>query len=159
MNASTSVEPRRKRMDIPQYTNCQDFGHSKNYCKMEPFWQKCGQNHNNSKYTKSEDIKCTSKNCGINHPANFKGCPYFQDIKNKGANKDPIPTFNRVSPGKTYASASKANTNISSPNINTQHLGETQTLFTRIINLLVEFIEPYYPIIKQATTTLLSSII
>lgn len=36
-----SVEPRKKSRDTPQCTNCQRYGHTKNYGKLEPRCVKC----------------------------------------------------------------------------------------------------------------------
>lgn len=78
-----SVEPRRKNRDIPQCTNCQRYGHTKNYCKLAARCVKCTGDHHYSKCDKLKTDKPTCVNCGLEHTANYKKCDYYKDIKSK----------------------------------------------------------------------------
>jgi len=61
-----------------QCFNCQSFGHSSNFCGKPPKCVKCDLSHASKDCTKpaSTPPKCT--NCGGDHPANFSGCPRYQ---------------------------------------------------------------------------------
>ncbi|KAK5650639.1 hypothetical protein RI129_001668 [Pyrocoelia pectoralis] len=66
-----NVEPRRKSPDIPQCSRCQSYD--------------C---------TKTPQQKPQCVNCDGEHPANYRGCPYFQKISQK-VNKNHITSENR----------------------------------------------------------------
>ena len=74
------VEKRRPSSSVPQCTRCQHYGHTKNYCKREPRCVRCEGNHHykNCNVPRSTASKCV--NCKDDHPANFKGCTYYQTI-------------------------------------------------------------------------------
>ena len=61
-----------------QCFNCQSFGHSSNFCGKPPKCAKCDLSHASKDYTNPASTlqKCT--NCGGDHPANFSGCPRYQ---------------------------------------------------------------------------------
>ena len=63
---------------VRQCFNCQSFGHSSNFCGKPSKCVKCDQSHASKDCTKpaSTPPKCT--NCGGDHPANFSGCPRYQ---------------------------------------------------------------------------------
>lgn len=77
------IEPRRKTADIPQCTRCQRFGHTRNYCKLDPRCVKCKNSHLYSECTKTPAEKPQCVNCGADHPANFRGCQYYLEQKAK----------------------------------------------------------------------------
>jgi len=63
---------------VRQCFNCQAFGHSSNYCGKPPRCVKCDQPHTTKDCTKPVDIPPKCVNCGGEHPANFTGCPRYQ---------------------------------------------------------------------------------
>lgn len=79
--AVVRVEP-RKYENIPQCFKCQRFGHTKNYCQMEPRCVKCLGNHLYQNCTKTADTPPTCTNCKEPHPANYRGCKHYLSIKN-----------------------------------------------------------------------------
>lgn len=77
-HAIIEVEPRKKSKEIPQCINCQRFGHTKNYCKLDPRCVKCREYHHFSKCTKTANAPPLCVNCDGEHPANYRGCPYYK---------------------------------------------------------------------------------
>lgn len=76
-------QPRRKR-EIPQCMRCQEYGHTKNYCRKTPACVKCAQNHLTSECpitVKVQEVKCA--NCNGNHVASYKGCPVRKQLQQK----------------------------------------------------------------------------
>jgi len=83
LNCINITEPRRKSNDPPQFTNCQRYGHIHKSCKLQPRCVKCNEPHHYSNCEKLPNIPPTCLNCNETHPANYKGCAYFQAIKIK----------------------------------------------------------------------------
>lgn len=74
-------EPRPKR-EIPQCANCQEYGHTKKYCRRRPKCIKCAQNHPSAECPvkgRLDSVKCAL--CEGNHPANYKGCQVYKDLQ------------------------------------------------------------------------------
>ena len=75
-------EPPRTKKHIPQCANCQQYGHTKSFCHRIPKCIKCAGNHSSKDCQQklpSNELKCTL--CNGNHPANYKGCSVYQQIK------------------------------------------------------------------------------
>jgi hypothetical protein len=81
INCKVKVEEPRIRHEIPQCARCQSFSHTKAYCFRQPRCVRCGGNHISSDCTKSRDIPATCANCGNSHPANYRGCTVYQDLR------------------------------------------------------------------------------
>jgi hypothetical protein len=59
---------------VAQCTNCQQFGHSRNYCKRLPVCVRCAGQHDVSECDKQHTtIKCFG--CGGNHVSSYRQCP------------------------------------------------------------------------------------
>lgn len=174
-----SVEPRRKSRDIPQCTRCQRYGHTKNYCKLEPRCVKCSSKHHYKDCPKRPNEAPTCVNCGENHTANYRGCRSYADLKSKinrqqqrsrmslGNNHDShrIPSshinhatnnFNQSSQEtshsqnrRSYADAARS-TRDQQPNMQS-------TSFSNIIDTLIELVKPYLNKIKEFLCTVFTS--
>ena len=84
LNTVVSFEPPRKKRDIPQCLNCQEFGHTKNYCFKIPVCVKCANNHLTKDCQIKEKIKeVVCANCSGNHPASYKGCTARKQLQQK----------------------------------------------------------------------------
>lgn len=83
LNAKIVFEPPHKRNDVVQCKKCQRYGHTKSYCWYQHRCVKCGCNHDTSTCLKptTSPPKCVL--CGGEHPANYKGCSVYRDIKHK----------------------------------------------------------------------------
>lgn len=82
-HAVVSVEPKRKSKEIPQCTRCQRYGHTKNFCNLDPRCVRCTGQHHYSQCPLAKTVPPKCINCGENHTANFKGCKLYQDLKTK----------------------------------------------------------------------------
>ena len=81
MYCRISFEPPRPKKSIPQCTNCQQYGHTKSFCKRKPKCIKCAGNHlskNCERKNWEAQVKCAL--CNGNHPANYKGCSIYKQI-------------------------------------------------------------------------------
>lgn len=115
---------RHKRI-ISQCSNCQKYGHTKNYCTKDPVCVKCAGAHKtlNCQMIPGKDtVKCAL--CQGNHTANYKGCEIYKVLKierfpslrkkvlTKTNAEEPITeNQSNISSGITYAQAIAAKTN------------------------------------------------
>lgn len=74
------VEPLYKKGLVPQCTNCQLKGHTKNYCNLSPKCVKCGGDHESIKCPKDKNTEPKCSNCQGTHTANYRGCPYLKPL-------------------------------------------------------------------------------
>ena len=84
LNSVVTIEPPRSQMAIPQCERCQNYGHTKKYCHRTPRCVKCTECHETKNCPRQKDIKDDSVkcvNCNGNHPANYKGCVVYQQLK------------------------------------------------------------------------------
>lgn len=82
-HAVVTVGPKRKSREIPQCLKCQRFGHTRNFCHLDPRCVRCTGLHMYSECPLSKDVSPVCVNCGENHSANFRGCKHYQDLKLK----------------------------------------------------------------------------
>lgn len=81
LNAKVLVEAPYKKKEIVQCKRCQQYGHTKSYC-WHPFrCVKCGGTHNTNNCTKDKNTPPKCVLCNGDHPANYKGCSVYKDIK------------------------------------------------------------------------------
>ena len=87
-----TVEEPHKRSGPVQCMNCQEFGHTKSYCKLRAVCVACGDFHPSSQCSaakEGQDRKCG--NCGGNHSANYRGCPVYKELLKRLKNKNQAP--------------------------------------------------------------------
>ena len=82
-NAVVKIEPQRKINDIVQCHRCQQYGHTKAYCRKPFACVKCGLNHSTAECKKSIDAPPKCIHCLNNHTANYKGCKVYQALRQK----------------------------------------------------------------------------
>lgn len=85
LQVKIKVESFKPRNDPPLCRNCQRLSHTKRYCQRTPRCIKCGDNHASDKCTLNRTDPCKCVNCGGQHPANYRGCPAFQKLR------QPVP--------------------------------------------------------------------
>lgn len=163
-----SVEPRRKSRNIPQCHRCQRFGHTKNYCALEPRCVKCQGKHLYTECDKKKNDPPVCTNCGEGHPANYRGCKYYMqssnvrniprqnNTQNIAANTN-LQTKAGPSQRKTYANVTN-NNNSSSPNQQSNTAqntpsSQTPSVINTILTFLLNFIQPYIEEIKKFLIT------
>lgn len=76
------IEDPKKTTDIPQCTRCQQYGHTKNNC-MRPYrCVKCAKGHKTTDCPKKDrNTPATCTLCHGDHPANYKGCQIYKEIR------------------------------------------------------------------------------
>lgn len=83
LNAKVTIEPPIKKKEIVQCKKCQLYGHTKSFCWHDPRCVKCGKNHESSSCAKLKEEPPTCALCNGNHPANYKGCTVYKDLKQR----------------------------------------------------------------------------
>lgn len=86
------IEDPKKRQTVVQCTCCQQYGHTKNNCTRPFRCVKCALPHKTSdcpKKNRNSPAKCAL--CLGSHPANYKGCNVYQEIKKRKLEKTRNP--------------------------------------------------------------------
>lgn len=79
-----SFEPPHIKKVIPQCARCQEYGHTKNYCRKTTRCVKCDGDHLTEKCERTirdNGVKCV--NCNDDHPANYRGCIVHKQLQQK----------------------------------------------------------------------------
>jgi hypothetical protein len=74
-------------------SNCQRYGHTKNFCHLQPRCVKCAGDHSTGQCPRKErssDVRCVL--CNGNHPVNYKGCAVYKDLQ-KNLSTPPTKTI------------------------------------------------------------------
>lgn len=77
------VEKPYPKRDIVQCHNCQTYGHTKTYCHHLPRCVKCGEQHKSVECTKPIQDPAVCALCLEGHPANYKGCQIYKNLKTR----------------------------------------------------------------------------
>lgn len=123
LHCKISFEPPHHKREIPQCSNCQKYGHTKNYCNKAPICVKCAGKHKtiDCKQTHPESTpKCAL--CNGSHTANYKGCEIYKTLKiqrfppqhqqqnrEDARDRQPVQQYQQIQPSLTYAQAAKPN--------------------------------------------------
>lgn len=83
LHAKIVFEPPYRKKEIVQCKRCQQYGHTKSYCKHPFKCVKCGQDHETVKCIKDNSTPAICALCGGDHPANYRGCSVFKTIQKK----------------------------------------------------------------------------
>ena len=83
LHVRIKVEPPKPRRDPSHCSNCQRLGHTKHYCLRLPRCIKCGAEYKSNQCPLPSTEKCKCANCSGNHPANYRGCKAFQQLRKK----------------------------------------------------------------------------
>lgn len=81
------VEPPRPKRHPAQCFRCQQYGHTRNYCNHPPRCVRCAGHHETKDCQQSRDAQATCALCNSSHPANYKGCSVFKDLRAQNAIK------------------------------------------------------------------------
>jgi hypothetical protein len=99
-----TVEDPYKRKGPVQCLNCQEFGHTKTYCKLKSVCVRCGGSHpaNECQLDKENPNNKKCSNCGMNHTANYRGCPVYKALNSRSKGKPSnSPTLRPHPPAPT----------------------------------------------------------
>uniref|UniRef100_A0A2S2NS45 Nucleic-acid-binding protein n=1 Tax=Schizaphis graminum TaxID=13262 RepID=A0A2S2NS45_SCHGA len=155
LNTKIVIEkPNKTTRGPPQCFNCQNFGHTVNYCRHPPRCVKCSEAHSSGSCTKDRSSPARCVHCSGDHTANFRGCPAFKKaIKKKiRPSKSPatkVPESQPFSRPKSYAEATQTQ---DVPNENF-----SVTLSNFIINLN-SLISPLIPLLSSVLDALISKV-
>ena len=83
LNAKIYFEAPYRKNEIVQCKKCQRYGHTKSYCWYPNRCVKCNQAHETSSCKKPKETPPKCVLCDGDHPANYKGCMVYRDLKNK----------------------------------------------------------------------------
>lgn len=86
-NAKITIEAPKKFDDIVQCYRCQDYGHTKSYCRKSFRCVKCGLGHATAECTKSAEVPPKCVHCSNNHTANYRGCTVYQKLIQTRSNR------------------------------------------------------------------------
>lgn len=77
-------EPHKNRA-IVQCFKCQEYGHTRTYCKLPDVCVVCGKLHNSKDCTldKANAEAKICSNCGENHTANYRGCRVYLELRRR----------------------------------------------------------------------------
>lgn len=151
LNAKIIFEPPQKKREIVQCKRCQEYGHTKTYCRHPYKCVKCGKSHDSASCLKPKTTPATCALCDGSHPANYKGCVVYKNLQKKGfpqlrekrldsmQNKETPTQVTELHPPHThrnqsYAEATKSNANNSDTSISTT----IHTFFERFENILIQ---------------------
>lgn len=87
-NAIIQIEPPKHFDEIVQCHRCQEFGHTKSYCKKSFRCVKCGLGHATTECSKTRDAPPKCVHCLESHTASYKGCKVYQNIISKRTNSE-----------------------------------------------------------------------
>lgn len=79
-NAIVTIEAPKRADDLVQCYRCQQFGHTKSYCRKPFRCVKCGLDHPTANCTKDINTPPTCLHCQQTHTANYKGCSTYQQL-------------------------------------------------------------------------------
>lgn len=86
-HALIKIEPPRRTNELVQCHRCQQFGHTKAYCKKPYRCVKCGMDHPTVECKKTAETPPRCVHCMVNHTANYKGCRIYQDLVSNRNNR------------------------------------------------------------------------
>lgn len=113
-NNIIKCEPPHSKRIIPQCTRCQNYGHTKTYCRKTFRCVKCAGNHETKeciRKVRDNQVKCA--NCNGNHPANYRGCLVHKQLQQRlfpALRQKPTirPPTQHIKPGLTFAQTVKS---------------------------------------------------
>lgn len=163
-NSIVKFEPPHSKRIIPQCLRCQEYGHTKNYCRKTTRCVKCAGLHATKECERrARDDKVRCANCNGNHPANYRGCTVHKQLQQKlyptlreRNTARPSNTVNQqIQPGITYAQAYN-NTRSQIPDHNEAPLIANQqtTNISKLEDMLAKIMEQMGTMLNLLTTVI-----
>lgn len=88
------VEEPYKQFEIVQCKRCQQYGHTKAYCRHPPYCAKCAEPHLSKECPKPITVPRKCVLCGNNHSASYKGCSVHKELQRM---RRPKPVYEHPS--------------------------------------------------------------
>lgn len=149
------IEPPKSTNEIVQCHRCQQYGHTKSYCKRPFVCVKCGLGHPSSDCPKEAETPPRCVHCLQQHTASYRGCEIYQKLlKKRLADRRPVVnnqfSFNendfpslhpnyKQSQGRTYTNPNNFTPGETYANVGSQNVNNS--IFKNIENLLNKQIE------------------
>lgn len=174
LHTKVKVEEPYKPKVISQCTNCQDYGHTQNYCGYPPRCVRCGANHPSATCPNSREHPPKCALCANNHPANYKGCTIYRELQQrKYSNKNnnaPVnnsrlkqsnvqvshplqdSSLNNSSNTKTYA---QATSNVPPQNSSDSSTSDISKVMSSFIDEFKALIHPLLALLTKVISSLL----
>lgn len=161
------IEPPRVKRTIPQCAKCQRYGHTKTYCFREPRCVKCGNEHASQNCEKSRETEAQCALCRQKHPANYKGCVVYKEIRNKRfppprkiifpTQTTPIMRSSFINPNVTFAQMARENTQHVQDVNNDQHKAEnSDNKLEQIMLKLIDKMDGMFTLLTTLITKLIN---
>lgn len=93
------VEEPNKQRNVIQCKRCQEYGHSKSYCKHRPRCVKCAGEHLTTDCGKQRTTPAKCALCNGEHPANYRGCIVHRELQ-RTKRPSVVPVYNHPSAPK-----------------------------------------------------------
>lgn len=142
-NNIVKIEPPLTKRTIPQCLRCQEFGHTKNYCRKTTRCVKCAGAHltkDCSRKIRDDKVKCI--NCNGDHPANYRGCIVHKQLQQQlypalREKRYPLPplqeTPQQVLPGLSYAQVAAIHQTPIANNPQNSNMSKLEEMLTKLM--------------------------
>lgn len=146
------IEPPKSTNDIIQCHRCQEFGHSKTYCRKSFVCVKCGLGHPTTNCPKDIETPPKCVHCLKQHTASYRGCEVYQNLLKKklsdkrfinqqySVNRNNFPPINHnisynYNSGLKNGHSGESYANVASQNINENIMKNIENLLNKQIEL------------------------
>lgn len=165
-----AIEALRTNKMIPQCKKCQEYGHTKVYCRKSPRCVKCAGEHLTVSCEKPRNVEAKCVNCQKNHPANYRGCEVakilqqkrdqnsskkqVKEVPKEAANQKQGLTNTKVTPNLTFAQSVKNNTrNESEQNCKPEQNGNDNEMH-KLIKLMMQKFDSKFEMLEKSNKAL-----
>lgn len=165
MYCKISFEPPKPKKSPPQCTNCQQYGHTRTFCRRQPKCIKCAGDHLSKTCERKEwgnQVKCAL--CSGNHPANYKGCSIFKQLSKhiypvgrnsrkrlENMNHEPRVVTNE----NTYASIARMNQGYSQDRPN-ENIQQTTSVPNSSVSEIPQMLTMLHQLMQQMTNLIVN---
>lgn len=151
-NAVVNIVPPKKTKDLVQCHRCQEFGHTKTYCRKQVHCVKCGLGHLTTDCNKDNNAPPRCVNCLKNHAASYKGCEVYRQLLKRKLQDNFVNRRNNVrfsyqNEDYPYLNNNKTNSNQNNNNfsysdvLKNNQQGASQNSFEKLESLIQNQIE------------------
>lgn len=141
-NAIVTIESPRKYDDIVQCFRCQEFGHTRTYCRKPYRCVKCGLDHSSAECNKIPTAPPKCVHCNENHTSSYKGCKYYQNLLNRRTSKTPRANIEPINVTNNLYAQNYTSTNQHNPMSYSQAVrGDENNLLQKIEVMMQKQIE------------------
>lgn len=164
LNFIITVEKPRKSFSPPQCLKCQQYGHTRHYCRHTPRCVKCSETHLTTDCTKSRELPAKCALCSGAHTANYKGCPAYKELINiQNKKRSSSKTTNNVVSKNALPVAPIVKAPVTQPSLKNKSYAEATKIednssLTHISSILSNFISNLNSIISPLISLLTATL-